>query len=53
MAREPRTYNGERTVSSVNGVGKTGQPSCKIIKLDHCLTLYPKINSKWIKEYRT
>ena len=24
MTREPRTYNGKRIVSSVNGVGKTG-----------------------------
>ena len=23
--KEPRIYNGERTVSSINGVGKTGQ----------------------------
>ena len=26
MAKEQRTYNGERTVSLINGVGKTGQP---------------------------
>lgn len=26
MPKRPRTYNKERTVSSVNGVGKTGQP---------------------------
>ena len=24
MTKEPRIYNGERTVSSINGVGKTG-----------------------------
>jgi len=26
MAKEQRTYNEERTVSLINGVGKTGQP---------------------------
>ena len=25
MTKEPRIYNGEKTVSSVNGAGKTGQ----------------------------
>ena len=27
--KEPRIYTGERTVSSTNGVGKTGQPHAK------------------------
>ena len=26
---EPRIYNGERTVSSINTTGKTGQPNAK------------------------
>ena len=26
LAKEPRIYNEERTVSAVNGVGKIGQP---------------------------
>ena len=25
MTKEVRTYNGEKTVSSINGAGKTGQ----------------------------
>jgi len=29
MTKEPRTYNGERTVSSINGEGKIGQPHVK------------------------
>ena len=29
MTKEPRTYNGERTVSSINGVGKTRQLHAK------------------------
>ena len=27
--KEPRMYNGKRTVSSINGVGKTRQPYAK------------------------
>ena len=29
MTKEPRIYNGERTVSSINGVGKMEQPYAK------------------------
>ena len=29
MTKEPRIYNGERIVPSVDGVGKTGQPQAK------------------------
>ena len=29
MTKEIRTYNGEMTVSSVSGAGKTGPPMCK------------------------
>jgi len=25
MTKEPRTYNGEKTVPSISGAGKTGQ----------------------------
>ena len=42
-------YNGERIVSSINGVGKTEQPHAKneTRPLSHSTT---KINSKWIKD---
>ena len=29
MTKEVRVYNGEKTDSSINGVGKTGQPHAK------------------------
>ena len=29
MTKEPRIYNEERTISSINGVGKIGQPHTK------------------------
>ena len=29
MTKEPRIYDGERTVSSINGVGKTEQLNAK------------------------
>ena len=32
--KEQRTYTGERTISSINGAGKTGQSQAKKMKLD-------------------
>jgi len=50
MTKEAQIYNGEKTVSSINGVWKTGQLCAKRIKLDYSLTPCTKRNSKWFKD---
>ena len=47
MTKEARTQSGEKTVSSMNCVGKTGQINAK--ELNWTTFTYTKINSNWVK----